>query len=208
CEHLGRVPARRPRLAEGVEARDVDRDALPHRLELGVGLHGAGEVVPGVPVDELRMLVERDEVARGHYIVEPVDADPLAAEPVGEPLAGPVGEDLLLDPGVAMLPDVARLRREDDRRLAVHGKKHVRVAVDDLEAGEVRHRALETRVLGAADERSVEVVPLESLTHPQMPRGQIYVHDASNPLMSAWIMAWRGVATPHSPPKRTMPPLR
>ena len=72
-------------------------------------------------------------------------------------LAGPVVEDLL-ELGGAVLADVARLAREDDLRLAVGGHDDVRVAVDDLEAGEVGHRPLEPAVLAARDDQRVELV--------------------------------------------------
>src|SRR5262249_23044407 len=84
----------------------------------------------------------------------------------------------------------------------------IRVAVDDLEAGEIRHRSLEARVLGAADERGVEAVPLERGAHPRVPGSQLCVQLASVPLMSAQIASLSGVATPCSRPKRPMPPLR
>ena len=181
-QHLGRGPARSPRLAEGVEAGDVDRDALAHRLELGFGLHGAREVEPRVPVHELGRGGERRVVAHRHHVVEPVDADALAAQRVREPVAGPVDEDLLGDLRVAVLADVARLGREHDRRLAVERHDDVRVAVDDLEAGQIRDRALEARVLGAADERGIEAVALERGAHPRVPCGQLCVHEP--PLLS------------------------
>ena len=207
-EHLGRVAAGRPGVAEGVEARDVDLHALAHRRELGLGLDRAREVELLVPGDELGGFGEGGVVAHRHHVVEPVRADPLTAQPLGQPLPRPVGEDLLGDLGVAVLADVARLGREDDRRLALAREKDVRVAVDDLEAGEIGDGALEARVLGAADERRVEPVALEPLAHPRVPGGQLCVHDASTPFTSAWIAALSGVATPRSRPKRTMPPLR
>ena len=64
-----------------------------------------------------------------------------------------------------MLADVARLAREDDRRLALEREHHVGVAVDDREAGEVGDGALEARVLAARDERGVEPVARERLAH-------------------------------------------
>ena len=42
----------------------------------------------------------------------------LAVQTVGEPFAGTVCEDLLLDPGVSVHSDVARLCGEDDCGLA------------------------------------------------------------------------------------------
>ena len=96
-KHLGRGAARRPGLAEGVEAGDVDLDALAHRLELGVGLDGAREVELRVPGDELRRVGERRVVAHGHHIVEPVDADALPAQRGRPASPRPVGEDLVRD---------------------------------------------------------------------------------------------------------------
>ena len=80
---------------------------------------------------ELGSAVERGEVADGHDLVEAVHADALAAQPAGEPLAGPVDEPLVGDPRVAVLADVPRLAREDDRRLALERSGDVRVAVHD-----------------------------------------------------------------------------
>ena len=78
-----------------------------HRVELVVALHGAGVVERDVPGHELGRAVRATVVAHRHRVVEPVDADPLAAHLVGEPLARAVDEDLLLDPRRAVLADVA-----------------------------------------------------------------------------------------------------
>ena len=207
-EHVGGGATRSPGAMEGVEAGDVDRDALPHRMELVMRLDGAREVKRDIPGDELCRVRESRVVAHRHHVVEPVDAYPLAPEPVREPLARPVGEDLLGDLGVAVLADVARLRGEDDRRISLERHEDVGVAVDDLEAGEVGDRALEAGVLGSADERGVETVPLERLAHTRVSCRQLCVHEASTPFTSAWIAALSGVGTPCSSPKRTMPPLR
>ena len=72
-------------------------------------------------------------------------------------LARPVVEDLL-ELRRPVLADVARLGREDDLRLPVGGHDHVRVAMDDLEAGEVGDRALEAAVLAAGHDQRVQVV--------------------------------------------------
>src|SRR5262249_23505261 len=130
------------------------------------------------------------------------------AQPVGEPLPRPVGEDLVLDLRVSVLADVARLGREDDRRLSLPRHEDVGVAVDDLETGEIGDGAFEARVLRAADERRVEPVALERFPHPCVTGCQLCVHEASTPLTRAWIAALSGVGTPPSRPKRTMPPLR
>src|SRR5919198_74778 len=65
----------------------------------------------------------------------------------------------------AAVRDVAGLAREDDCRLGLERQQHIGVAVDDLEAGEIRDRALEPGVLAAADERRVEPVALERRTY-------------------------------------------
>src|SRR5262249_34959976 len=137
------VAARRPRLAEGMEAGDVDLDALTHRGQLALRLDGAGEVEPDLPGDELAGLRERSVVPHRQHVVEPVDTDPSAAQALGEPFPRTRGEDLLPDLRVAVLADIAGLGREDDRRLALARHEDIRIAVDDLEAGEVRHGALE-----------------------------------------------------------------
>ena len=104
--------------------------------------------------------LQRPEVAHGHHIVEPVDAD---AAPAGLACARwrsarRAGVEDLLDPCRAVLADVASLGREDDERLAVGRHDHVGVAVHDLEAGEVRDGALEPGVLAARDDERVQVV--------------------------------------------------
>ena len=118
--HLGRGLPGLVRRVERLEAVLVDADALAHRLELGVALDRAREIELGVERDEVEA-VEGAEVADGHDVVEPVDADPAPA-PVasrrGDVLAGTVVEDLL-ELRRPVLADVARLGREHDLRLAV-----------------------------------------------------------------------------------------
>ena len=142
-------------------------------------------------------------VAHGHRVVEPVDADALAANPVCEPVSGAIDEDLLVDPGRAVLADVAGLAREDDRRFALARQEHVGVAVDDHEAREVGDRALEAGVLGAGDDRGVEAVALERLADQVVAavdlrpgEGAHVFQDASTPLTSARIASCPGVGTP------------
>ena len=157
--HLGRRPPRLVRGEERLEAVLVDPDALAHRLELGVALDRPREVELGVERDEVEAL-EGAEVAHGHDVVEPVDADALPAAVARgrrDLLARPVVEDLL-ELRRPVLADVARLGREDDLRLAVGGHDDVGVAVDDLEAGEVGDRALEAAVLAAGHDQRVQVV--------------------------------------------------
>ena len=113
---------------------------------------------PHVPRDDLGRVLERAIVAHRHHVVEPVDADALASHAVREPVAGLVDEHLVLDPRRAVLADVARLAREDDRRLALERQQHVGVAVHDHEARHVRDRALEAGVLVARDDHRVEAV--------------------------------------------------
>ena len=155
---LGGCPARRVRLAKRVEAVRVDADAVAHRLELGIGLHRARMVELEVPRHELGGAVERREVAHRHHVVHPVHADALAAQPAGEPLARTVDELLVGDLRISVLADVARLAREDDRRVSVDGDEDVCVAVNDGESAHVRHGPLEARVLGTAHERGVESI--------------------------------------------------
>src|SRR2546427_445199 len=80
-QDLALGPARLERLQEHPEALRVDADALANRVELEVALHGARVVELDVPADELGRIGERAVVAHGHHVVEPVDADPLAAQP-------------------------------------------------------------------------------------------------------------------------------
>jgi hypothetical protein len=154
--HLRRRLARSVCLVPELEAALVDPHRVAHRLELGLALDGAGQVELDVEADEIEA-VESREVAHGHDVVEAVDADAL---PAGVPrvrsdvLAGPCVEHLL-ERCRAVLADVARLRREDDERVAVSRDDDVRVAVHDLEAGDVRDSALEAAVLVAGDDQGV-----------------------------------------------------
>ena len=66
--------------------------------------------------------------------------------------------EALLDQGRPVLADVAGLGGEDDERIAVGRHDDVRVAVHDLEAGQVRDRPLEARVLAPRDDQPVEGV--------------------------------------------------
>ena len=190
-----------------MEAVDVDADAVAHRLELGVGLHRTGVVELEIPRHELDAALERRVVAYGHDVVEAVDPDALSAQPFGEPHARPVDELLLGDRGVAVLADVARLAREDDRRVAVDRDEDVGVAVHDRETAHVRHGTLEAGVLRAADERRVEPVALERRADVRMPAPH-FVHESSTPFTSAQIAWLSGVGTSCSRPTRTIPPLR
>src|SRR5581483_8737649 len=136
-----------------------------------------------------------------------IDSDTPAPEPIREPFPRPVDELLVGDRRVAVLADVARLAREHDRRLALERDEDVRVAVDDGEAADVRDRSLEARVLGAADDGRVQPVARQCRPDVRMPPAH-FVHDASTPFTSAQIAWLRGVGTPCSRPKRTIPPLR
>ena len=134
---------------EHLEPFLVDADAVADRVQLGVALHRPGMVELDVERHELEP-VECRVVPHRHDVVEAVDAH---APPARVP---PVDEHLLEHSG-AMLADVARLAREDDQRVAVRGDDDIRVAVDDLEPGEVRHRPLEAGVLGARHDERVEL---------------------------------------------------
>ena len=211
--HLGRRLPRRVGVEEDLEAALVDPHRVAHGLELRLALHRAGEVELDVERDELEA-VEGAVVADGHDVVEPEDADAPPARvprPRRDQLAGAVVEDLL-ELGRPVLADVARLRREHDVRLPVRRHDHVRVAMDDLEAGQVRHGTLEARVLAAGDDERVEVVRGHRGPDVRVPSLQLGAqrcsHDASSPLMSDVIASLSGVGTPSSRPKRAIPPFR
>jgi hypothetical protein len=214
-EHLGLGPPRLELLEEDPEPLCVDADAVADGRQLPLALDSAGVVELDVERDELRAAVrERAVVAHGHDVVEAVDADPLPAaltRPVPHPRARRLNEDLLLDPRRRVLAHVPCLAREDDRGLALERQDDVGVAVHDHEAGEVRHRPLEARVLAAGDDGGVEPVPLERLANVPVAALDVRAHcchDASSPLISAVTPSFSGVGTPCSRPKRAMPPFR
>src|SRR6266511_1112782 len=205
-EHLGRRLPRLEVAEKEPKTFRVDAHALAYGLELRFRLDRAGQVELDVPRHQLGLVAQSHEVPDGHHIVQAVDPDALAAQAPGKPLARLVGEDLL-ERRLAVLANVARLGREDDRRLSLARQQDVRVAVHDREAAHVRHGPLEARVLGAADDDGVEAVARHRLPDVRMSPGQL-VHEASSPLTSAQTAWFAGVGTPWSPPKRTMPPLR
>ena len=127
-------------------------------------------------------------------------------------LAGPVVEDLFEALDVPCSLDVARLGREDDVCVAVRRQHDVRVAMDDLEAGHVRHGALEPRVLAAGDDQRVEVMRTHRGADVRVPPLQLGAqrssHEASSPLTSRVMASLSGIGTPSSRPKRAMPPFR
>src|SRR5205807_4336666 len=118
---------------------------------LCLALDRAGRIESHVPADARARVPEEAVVPHRQHVVEAVDTDALSAQAIGKPLTGAVCEHLLLDPGRAVLADVAGLAREDDRRLALSRQQHVRIAVHDLEPREVSDGALEAGVLAPAD---------------------------------------------------------
>src|SRR5439155_2683097 len=182
-----------------LDAGLVDPHALAHGGELLLALHGPREIEGLVEWNDLRRtLGERAVVAHRHHVVEPVDAETLPAalaRPVGDPLPGVLGEDLVLDPGLAVIADPARLAREDDRRFAFGRQDDVRVAVEDPETGHVPDRALEARVLRAGAYDRVDALLLGRLAH----RGVAPLdlgHPNSFPLISAVSARLSGASTP------------
>ncbi len=85
----------------------------------------------------------------------------------------------LLDERRCVLPDVARLRGEDDERIAVRRNDDVRVAVDDLEPREVRHRTLEARVLASRDDEPVELGSRHRVADVGVPPLELRPEDAA-----------------------------
>jgi hypothetical protein len=209
-EHLrGGLPGR-VLLREEMEAFGVDAHRVAHRRELLVALHGTSQVEFDVEREDVGRVPKRQEVPDRQHIVEAVDPDTLSAQSPGKPVPGLLGEDLVIDPARPMLPDVTRFGREDDRRLSLAREQYVGVAVDDPEAGQIRDGAFEARVLGAADDQSVDAGRLHRAAHGAVAALDLLCahHDRSNPFTSAQIARLSGVATSCCSPKRTMPPFR
>ena len=78
-EHLALGLPRLEVLEEDPEALGVDAHRLAHRRELELRLDRARMVERDVPADELAAPLQRGVVADRHHVVEPVDADALAA---------------------------------------------------------------------------------------------------------------------------------
>jgi hypothetical protein len=196
-------------LEHGPDSVLVDPEALAHRLQLLLALHSPGKVEALVPGDG--DVGDRAEVTHRHDVVEAVDADPLEAA-IRDPLARVLGEDLVVDPRLRVVADPARLFREDDGRLALGREDDVRVAVEDPEAGEVAHRALEARVLGAGDDHRVEPVARGRLAHVGVPALDLllarHLQVSSNPWISCVSARLSGVSTPWRSPKATIAPFR
>src|SRR5581483_4108839 len=140
---------------------------------------------------------DRPVVAHGHDVVDAVHADPPEL-PVGDPLARVLREDLVLDPGLRVVADPARLLREDDRRLALERQDDVGVAVQDPEAGEVADGSLEARVLRAGDDDGVEAVLRRLLADVRVPPLDLRLarHALSFPLISSVSARLSGASTP------------
>ncbi len=134
----------------------------------------------------------------------------MCGQPVTDVLAGPLHEHLVLDPRGPVLPDVACLRGEDNRGVALARQQDVGITVDDHEARHVCDRPLEAAVLGAADEHRVQMLFRHRLPDEPVAAFDLLVahHDCSNPFTSDQMARFNGVGTPCSAPKRTMPPFR
>ncbi len=210
CKHFRRRLARPVRAEERPEAFGIDAHRVPHGFDLLGALDGACQVEFDVERNELHAQVRGLEVSDRHHVVEAVNAHTLRGQAVADVFAGALGEDLILDPRRPVLPDVACLGREDDRRVTLARQQHVCVAVDDHKAGHVGHRTLEAGVLGAADDDGVQVLFRHRVADEPVAAVDLLTahHDCSNPFTSDQIARLSGVGTPCSRPKPTMPPLR
>src|SRR6202521_5032586 len=123
-------------------------------------LHGARHVeflVKGYKFE--RTLREFAIVADGHDEVHPESANalPLALDgAVTQPLAGNVRPDLIFHPRLLFVADPASFARKDERRFVFEWDDDVNVTMNDLESGRVEDGALESSVLIAADDESVQ----------------------------------------------------
>ena len=87
-----------------MEPVGVDPDAVANGLDLGVALDRAGEIELLVERDQRDFVLHHFEIPYRQRVVHSVHAHALPREPLCEPLARVVGEDLLLDPAAAVLP--------------------------------------------------------------------------------------------------------
>ena len=116
----------------------------------------------------------------------------------------------LLDLRGPVLADVAGLAREDDRRIALRGDDDVRVAVDDLEAGQIRTAPSKPEYsLPATTRASSPCAAIAPLTFAYLRASSgVQRHESSSALTSAVTASFSGVGTPNSRPKRAIPPFR
>ena len=107
-------------------------------------------------------------VADGHNEVHPKSADalPFALDgAVAQPLAGNVGPDLIFHPWLLLVPDPASFARKDERRFVFERDDDVNVTMNDFESGGVENSTLESGILIAADDESVQSSGLHAGTN-------------------------------------------
>jgi uncharacterized membrane protein len=94
----------------------------------------------------------------GPELVHPPDltraADLLGA--FAYPSAGNVRPHLIFYPRLGFVADPAGFTRKNQRWLAFQGQQNIHIAVHNLESGRIENRALEARVLIAADNQGVQ----------------------------------------------------
>ena len=147
------------------EAFHHDIHAFADLCQLFGALDGARHIEFEIERDEFqRRRGQLAVIAHRHDEIHPVNADALPASierALAQPLAWHFGPDVVADPGLGFVADPTRFGGKDDRQVALERQQDIGVAMDDQEAREVGDRALEARVLAAADERGVEAVALE-----------------------------------------------
>src|ERR1700675_1356788 len=136
-------------------------------------LHGARHVeflIKGHKFE--RTLRQFTVVADGHDEVHPKSANTLPfplGGAIAQPPAGNVGPDLIFYPGLLLVTDPASFARKDERGFVFERDDDVNITMNDFESGGVEDRALESRVLIAADDESVHAGGLHAGTNVLVP---------------------------------------
>src|SRR5215831_1593155 len=149
---------------ESPEAIDDDAHCIANLRQFFFALDSTRHVKFAVETDEFKSgLGKLAIVAHGHHEIETVRADafPLVVgDAIAQPLAGDFRPDLILHPWLLLVADPAGFAGKDEGGLAIERDENVDVTMGDFESGGIKDSAFESRILIAAYDESVEVLPL------------------------------------------------